>query len=431
MNRNDYRRAFIMLRAAMQGYGGHVRLERRTLTGSLYFVVTAPQGVNELSAALAGQRDGQYYAAPIGALCRDRRGQLSLAWTFDPRSIDGRPLEAYAWVTVAATGGSCALALVGNVDGSRPVEPQALARAVCARLAPPPAADLPEGGASRPDRQESTGRENSVLPDPEALTGREGDNLPAPEELTGRENNILPDPEALTGRENSILPVPEALTGGMGLSGGGSAPEAAGDDRCDIRIYTRSRTRRRVSREGASAAEGSRTVGGTVSPEGSDSLPEVAPGIAPDAVDARINSVDADEPRVDADDAHSDSSDARIDAAAPGIAGDPAPGVTAARKLGLDITRPWAGGAEPLRRLFATQAPAPMPLGGGYVYVAAPLPGVSGPGFTGLRAEDGRVTAIRYAVPGRRAPQPPAGMEDYRWQGAVGEDGYWVLDMAP
>ena len=51
MIRNEYRRAFIMLRAVMPGYGGHVRLERRTLTGSMYFIITAPQGVGELAAA--------------------------------------------------------------------------------------------------------------------------------------------------------------------------------------------------------------------------------------------------------------------------------------------------------------------------------------------------------------------------------------------
>ena len=75
MNRSDYRRAFIMLRAAMPGYGGHVRLERRTLTGSMYFIITAPQGVSELSAALVGRQNGDYFAAPIGPLTRDRRGQ--------------------------------------------------------------------------------------------------------------------------------------------------------------------------------------------------------------------------------------------------------------------------------------------------------------------------------------------------------------------
>ena len=80
MIRNEYRRAFIMLRAVMPGYGGHVRLERRTLTGSMFFIITAPQGVSELAAALVGRQNGEYYAAPIGPLSRDRRGQLALAW---------------------------------------------------------------------------------------------------------------------------------------------------------------------------------------------------------------------------------------------------------------------------------------------------------------------------------------------------------------
>ena len=46
-----------------------------------------------------------------GPLSRDRRGQLALAWQFDPRNIAGRPLEAYPWIAVVATGGPCALAL--------------------------------------------------------------------------------------------------------------------------------------------------------------------------------------------------------------------------------------------------------------------------------------------------------------------------------
>ena len=55
MNKNEYRRAFIMLRPALTGYSGHVRLERRTMTGSMYFIVSAPgEGLN---------------AALVGALC--------------------------------------------------------------------------------------------------------------------------------------------------------------------------------------------------------------------------------------------------------------------------------------------------------------------------------------------------------------------------
>jgi len=50
----------------------------------------------------------------------------------------------------------------------------------------------------------------------------------------------------------------------------------------------------------------------------------------------------------------------------------------------------------------------------------------SGSGFDrcyiGLRAEDGAPAAIRYALPGRYAPEPPAGMEEYAWSG-----GFWVL----
>ena len=112
MSKNEYRRAFIMLRPAITGASGHVRLERRTMTGSMYFIVSG-QGEG-WRAALVGQRDGACYAAPIGPLVRDRRGQLVLAWTFDPRNIAGRPLEAYAWVAIVATGGPCALALTGK-----------------------------------------------------------------------------------------------------------------------------------------------------------------------------------------------------------------------------------------------------------------------------------------------------------------------------
>ena len=90
MIRNEYRRAFIMLRAVMPGYGGHVRLERRTLTGSMYFIITAPQGVGELAAALVGQQNGEYYAAPIGPL--NRGSSTPAASTAGPwRPIPGSP----------------------------------------------------------------------------------------------------------------------------------------------------------------------------------------------------------------------------------------------------------------------------------------------------------------------------------------------------
>ena len=46
----------------------------------------------------------------------------------------------------------------------------------------------------------------------------------------------------------------------------------------------------------------------------------------------------------------------------------------------------------------------------------------------GLRAEEGRATGIRYALPGHYAPTPPAGLDNYRWLGD-GEAGHWILDL--
>lgn len=144
MSKNEYRRAFVMLRPAESGYSGHVRLERRTMTGTLYFIVNAP-AAGALNAALVGQRGGEYYAAPLGALRADSRGQLTLAYSFDPRNIDGRPLEAYQLLAVADTGrDGCAVVLTGNVDGAYPMDAAAVREAVCALFeADTPAADLP------------------------------------------------------------------------------------------------------------------------------------------------------------------------------------------------------------------------------------------------------------------------------------------------
>ena len=151
MNKNEYRRALIMLRPRETGYAGHVRLERRVLMGSMDFIVTAPQGEARLEAALAGQRNGEYYAARLGQLRRDRRGQAALAWSFDPRSIDGRPLDAYSLaLVVRVSGDGCAAVLAGNVDGARPVDMDRVEAAVCAlfQAGEEPAAELP--GAEEP-----------------------------------------------------------------------------------------------------------------------------------------------------------------------------------------------------------------------------------------------------------------------------------------
>ena len=191
MNRNEYRRAFIMLRPALAGWQGHARLERRVMTGSLYFIVTAPAQRGPAAACLAGQRGSETYAASLGALKPDSRGQLTLACTFDPRNIDGRPLEAYQKLVVADLGG-CRVALTGNVDGAWPMDEARLRDAVCALYREDaPAADLPEPGEVLPPPMKET--EPAAPPAEDAPPIQEAP--PAEEEILAEEEETTVDPE--------------------------------------------------------------------------------------------------------------------------------------------------------------------------------------------------------------------------------------------
>lgn len=137
MMRNDYRRALILLRCNEPGYSGHVRLERRTLMGNMYFMVQAPQDGEMLSAALVGRGKDDYYACVLGGLSRDSRGQFVLSHSFDPRKLCGRELEQYQLVAVARTAGSdCRIVLYGNVDGHADLNWERVQQALCLSLAP-------------------------------------------------------------------------------------------------------------------------------------------------------------------------------------------------------------------------------------------------------------------------------------------------------
>ena len=116
MMRNDYRRALILLRSHAAGFSGHVRLERRTLMGSMYFVLQAPDSAEELRAVLVGRDRSGYFACALGQFKRDSRGQAVLSHSFDPRKLCGRELEQYQLVAVVR--GDCEIVLSGNVSGS-------------------------------------------------------------------------------------------------------------------------------------------------------------------------------------------------------------------------------------------------------------------------------------------------------------------------
>ena len=155
MMRNDYRRALILLRSNASGYSGHVRLERRTLMGTMYFLVQSPESCGTLRAALVGRgRDGSYNACAIGELRRDGRGQSVLGYSFDPRDICGRELEQYQIIAITCAGDSqCQIVLFGNVCGHVDMNWEGVRTALCALYGgnpePQPAARLPEATASQ------------------------------------------------------------------------------------------------------------------------------------------------------------------------------------------------------------------------------------------------------------------------------------------
>lgn len=93
MAKNDYRRQLIMLRGLEKGYGGHARLEKRVLTGSMDFVTTSAQPTDELEASFLGQWGGKMRVQTLGRLRDAQRGQKALLANFDPRNIAGMELD--------------------------------------------------------------------------------------------------------------------------------------------------------------------------------------------------------------------------------------------------------------------------------------------------------------------------------------------------
>lgn len=151
MMRNDYRRALILLRGNAPGYSGHVRLERRTLMGSMYFQVQAPEECPALRAALVGSGRDSYFACALGELQRDNRGQAVLAYSFDPRNICGHELEDYQLIVIScASDERCEILLYGNVCGHAQLNWERVRTAVCGLYTDGIARSTPEAQADKP-----------------------------------------------------------------------------------------------------------------------------------------------------------------------------------------------------------------------------------------------------------------------------------------
>lgn len=197
MMRNDYRRTLILLRSHAEGYSGHVRLERRTLMGGMYFMAQAPQDGGALQAALVGRGRTGYYACPLGELKQDGRGQACLSYSFDPRRICGRELEQYQLVAVARIDGEdCEIVLSGNVDGHAELNWERVRQALCLRLMNGGTAReaAPEEEAMPPE--EPTQEEVQLQEEPEETQEEESQEERTAGEALGLDMDV-PWPEAV------------------------------------------------------------------------------------------------------------------------------------------------------------------------------------------------------------------------------------------
>ena len=397
MIKNDYRRALIMLRPNVQGYSGHVRLERRTLMGSMYFIVNTPDSLGQLQAALVGKNNGEYFAITLGTLRRDGRGQANLAYSFDPRDIAGRPLEDYQLVAIVRIDGDqCELVLTGNVNGSCEVTYSAVRDVVCALYGP--ASALPErpntpvqpsrpvpSQPSTPVQPNVPARPISPVDQPMTL-----EEPPINQPMTLEEPPIAPTTRGAEEVPADDLPAPEAV----------ETPVAETAEESNATI------------DGASEGQPEQEQSMTSTVETSQMDPEVISG-----------------PKTRIFTTMSMPTASEISA---GVAQPETDQKSAADQLGIDASLPWTPVLEPLRDLFQTQDAEQMPFEDPYVYVQAPMP--EGSGFThcmiGLQAGENGINSVRYALPARFTAEQPAGLEDYVWVGGPTE-GWWVFTAYP
>ena len=369
MLRNDYRRALIMFRSLEQGFSGHARLERRTLMGTLCLTACAP-GALALRAALVGRRGNDYFAAPLGALRRDSRGQYSLIASFDPRNIEGRELEEYQLLVVVDAGDPCHLVLSGNVCGSVQMDWERVRRAACALFSP---------GAN-------------------ARAGRSAEGQPLPAAEPSPDNAYADAPAAEPSPDNAYADAPAAEPSPDNAYADAPAAEPHSDNAyADV-----------------PAAE-----------PPSDNAYADAPAVEPSPdnayADAPAAEPSSDNSFADAPAAEPSSDSAYADAPAVEPSSDAPPAATPAEERTLDLSRPWPQPFEAVRALFSGGEWMEEPPLAGYAFVRAPLSDSSAAPWVaiGVRAEDGMPAQVVYAFPADEGGTPPAGLEDcIRFSGA-------------
>lgn len=406
MMRNDYRRSLILLRSNASGYSGHVRLERRTLMGTMYFLVQSPGDCPVLRAALVGRgRDGSCYACALGELQQDARGQAVLGYSFDPRDICRRELEQYQLIAITCAGDeSCQVVLFGNVCGHAELNWESVRAALCELYAgsQPPVEAQPQAEAqSQAEVQPQTEAQPQVEVQPQAEAQQQVEaQADGGAQSAQRSTPVTEMPEAASPIQE-ITPISENVTKYVtnvtGEAPVSEAPEAA--------VSTE------APRESAVCPD--------ARPDDGEAQPE-AIGIAAVQPEAVLESVG--EPAA-----------AQPETARSGVAASEAGEDLACDLLeaqGVRTSAPWPGAAEALRALFRSEPALTDAPDGQCVYVEAPMPEGSGFPFVaaGLLALNGAPVAIRYALPAAWSEEPPAGLEDCAWVGDQNA-GWWVTEV--
>lgn len=420
MGKNDYRRALIMLRGLEKGYTGHARLEKRVMSGTLDFTVSTPTAGEALSAALIGPRGARLAIKPLGDFRDDDRGQKGLLASFDPRNIEGLELsDVTAAVVLREEDGGAVPVMYGWINGSKHVdwtETVAEMRAFYAR---------PVSGDGLPLK---TGESNNV-----PGGGRETAGIAA---SVGMPRTDSSGAKASAYSEAGIPNVGAAASVGAVQTGSSGAKASASSEAGTPGVGAATAPDGAANAASNDFASDSRKLENTAA---SDEYASDLRQCDNTPANAEINEYASDSQKSGNTSAYAAFNDYSSDSqesedSAPNAEADTSAAVSdagkaepAGRALELDMSRKWPEDVEELRALFLTLPRyEPFELDG-FVFVRAGMAAETGIDHcaVGIRAEDGRVTGVSYAIPMAYSADPPAGLEDAVWIGD-GNRGWWV-----
>lgn len=461
MNKNDYRRALVMLRGQKTGISGYVRLERRTLIGSLQFTINGVQSGSELAAALLWRKNGIWNAIRLDQFAATRSGQAGLVLKFDPRNIEGRTFEQYELAAVAEEqAGTFDLLMCGCINGTTEVDWSAVRTAVCRLFSPVRISEIPippiderktASAAAIPSAMPDTAIRQSAMPEGNEALAAGGQTIDGEAEhraefLCGTASNDA-SPDIMTDCSPDVSSIEE--TGPITEN----PPEGVGDVQEDEHLTEyQTKSHENAKQNLLSEAEqpsdgqisGEQTlktdITGSCTPVEIPSVPDDADGSAAETDDidtpARtyiddlldIPAEEKDELDVPAAQAASLSDDmVFFNASNETVVGSSA---TAGDLLNLDNpSEKWPESIEELRALFfSSEAVRPFFHADGFVFIRVPLPegATAASCLCGIQCDNGLPAKVCYAIPAQYTAEPPAGLEDYTW---IGDHlrGYWTI----